>query len=92
MKIVIERVPRSSGADLALTVEEHYGKKYYSLDDILEQTKKKPHIFMEQHPIKINCGIIFGHRLDCEHIIRSVFVDKDGLISLTKEQIKEEFV
>ena len=78
MQIILERI-----GNLALTVEEHYGQKFYSLDDILEQTKKKPHIFTEQHPIKLNCGIIFGHRLDGENIIRSVFVDEDGLKSLS---------
>ena len=92
MQIVITRVPRSQNKDLALTVVEHFGKKYYSLDDILEQTKKKPHMFMEQTPININCGIVYGHRLSGENVVFSVFVDKEGLMSLVDDVVMEERV
>ena len=78
MDIKIERV-----GELALTTVEYYGKKYYSLIDILEQTKKMPQFpAMVQHPIKINCGIVFGHRFDGYNLINSVFIDEDGVRSL----------
>lgn len=76
--MTIERVGK-----MALTTVEYYGKKYYSLINILEQTKKMPQFpTMVQHPIKLNCGIVFGHIFDGYNFVNSVFVDEEGLKSL----------
>ena len=78
MSVCISRVGK-----LILHTVKYYDKTYYSLIDILEQTKKMPQFpLMVQHPIKINCGIVFGHRTDGYNFVTSVFVDEDGLKAL----------
>ncbi len=78
MQVKIERV-----GDLMLTVKENHGEKFYSLEDILEQTGITPcALDAEQAPIEINARIIFAFRYDETNFIRSVFVDETGLKSL----------
>lgn len=78
MQIIIERVD-----NFMLTVCENKGEKFYSLDDILEQTKKAPFApLQEQEPVKLDCRMIYSLRGDGNNLIRSVFIDEKGLQSL----------
>lgn len=78
MNVRIERF-----ADLAVTVQENRGEKFYCLYDILRQTNQEPcALDKEQTPIKLDCKIIAGYRYDGTNFIQSVFVDEKGLNSL----------
>lgn len=80
MKVQIERV-----GDMALTVKENCGEKFYCLEDILWHTDKTLCALDKvQKPIKLNCEVIFGYRYDGANFIQSVFVDENGLKNLSQ--------
>ena len=80
MQVKIERV-----GDLMLTVKENHGEKFYSFEDVLEQTGITPcALDAEQKTLMLNCKVIFGYRFDGTNFLQSVFVDEAGLKNLTK--------
>lgn len=81
MQVKIERV-----GNLALTVKENNGEKFYCLDEILKQTDRTPCALTRgaQTPIWLfNCSFIYSYHYTGEHFIQSVFVDERGLKQLT---------